>query len=109
MRHPLDFVMPGLVPGIHVFFSWQPKTWMAGTSPAMTECGGLPRRHRCCISRVPNAADRMRLNVREVALPWRATLRRYPAAYPFTKPCLVSARMGNYMWFRAIGRRCERL
>ena len=29
--------MPGLVPGIHVF-SVQPrhKTWMAGTSPAMT-------------------------------------------------------------------------
>jgi hypothetical protein len=30
------FVMPGLVPGIHVFLSW-PKTWMAGTSPAMTK------------------------------------------------------------------------
>ena len=30
-------VMPGLVPGIHVFlaFRWG-KTWMAGTSPAMT-------------------------------------------------------------------------
>jgi hypothetical protein len=28
------FVMPGLVPGIHVF-----KSWMAGTSPAMT-CRG---------------------------------------------------------------------
>ena len=27
--------MPGLVPGIHVFFS-EIKTWMAGTSPAMT-------------------------------------------------------------------------
>jgi hypothetical protein len=27
--------MPGLVPGIHVFLSWS-KTWMAGTSPAMT-------------------------------------------------------------------------
>src|SRR6185369_15225763 len=26
--------MPGLVPGIHVFL--RPKTWMAGTSPAMT-------------------------------------------------------------------------
>ena len=31
--HPL--VMPGLVPGIHVFFAAF-KTWMAGTSPAMT-------------------------------------------------------------------------
>jgi tRNA-Thr(GGU) m(6)t(6)A37 methyltransferase TsaA len=30
--------MPGLVPGIHVLFSAeQSKTWMAGTSPAMTE------------------------------------------------------------------------
>jgi hypothetical protein len=31
-------VMPGLVPGIHVFFptSIPDKTWMAGTSPAMT-------------------------------------------------------------------------
>jgi len=27
--------MPGLVPGIHVFASAE-KTWMAGTSPAMT-------------------------------------------------------------------------
>jgi hypothetical protein len=27
-------VMPGPVPGIHVFLG--PKTWMAGTSPAMT-------------------------------------------------------------------------
>jgi hypothetical protein len=27
--------MPGLVPGIHDFLSF--KTWMAGTSPAMTE------------------------------------------------------------------------
>jgi hypothetical protein len=30
-------VMPGLVPGIHVFSSFEKsKTWMAGTSPAMT-------------------------------------------------------------------------
>ena len=27
-------VMPGLVPGIHALL--QAKTWMAGTSPAMT-------------------------------------------------------------------------
>jgi hypothetical protein len=31
--------MPGLVPGIHVFLPTA-KTWMAGTSPAMTELGG---------------------------------------------------------------------
>ena len=30
-------VMPGVVPGIHVFFIARPKTWMAGTSPAMTQ------------------------------------------------------------------------
>jgi hypothetical protein len=29
------FVMPGLVPGIHVFMN-SSKLWMAGTSPAMT-------------------------------------------------------------------------
>jgi DNA ligase-associated metallophosphoesterase len=29
--------MPGLVPGIHVFFLFAAKTWMAGTGPAMTE------------------------------------------------------------------------
>ena len=29
-------VMPGLVPGIHVFYRPCTKTWMAGTSPAMT-------------------------------------------------------------------------
>jgi hypothetical protein len=30
--------MPGLVPGIHVFITTPiVKTWMAGTSPAMTE------------------------------------------------------------------------
>jgi hypothetical protein len=28
--------MPGLVPGIHVFFHLTDKAWMAGTSPAMT-------------------------------------------------------------------------
>ena len=32
------FVMPGLVPGIHVFMLARDlKTWMAGTSPAMTD------------------------------------------------------------------------
>jgi hypothetical protein len=31
-------VMPGLVPGIHVLATGTAaKTWMAGTSPAMTE------------------------------------------------------------------------
>jgi hypothetical protein len=29
-------VMPGLVPGIHDLTLVEAKTWMAGTSPAMT-------------------------------------------------------------------------
>jgi len=32
----MEFVMPGLVPGIHVFGAANRKTLMAGTSPAMT-------------------------------------------------------------------------
>jgi hypothetical protein len=28
--------VPGLVPGIHAFLFAEAKTWMAGTSPAMT-------------------------------------------------------------------------
>src|SRR5436309_13226139 len=35
-------VMPGLVPGIHVFFLHEAKAWMAGTSPAMTKKLKLP-------------------------------------------------------------------
>ncbi len=35
--------MPGLVPGIHAFFVvMASKTWMAGTSPAMTAFGDTP-------------------------------------------------------------------
>ena len=36
--HGLSLVMPGLVPGTHVFRATS-KTWMAGTSPAMTQWG----------------------------------------------------------------------
>jgi hypothetical protein len=38
MRQPHIFsvVMPALVAGIHVFPESATKTWMAGTSPAMT-------------------------------------------------------------------------
>jgi hypothetical protein len=32
-----ELVMPGLAPGIHVFLPADPKTWMAGTGPAMTK------------------------------------------------------------------------
>ncbi len=31
-----EVVMPGLVPDIHIFSLGKGKTWMAGTSPAMT-------------------------------------------------------------------------
>jgi hypothetical protein len=31
-----NMVMPGLDPGIHDFLSRKGKTWMAGSSPAMT-------------------------------------------------------------------------
>jgi hypothetical protein len=33
----LSVVMPGLVPGIHVLRAAITKSWMAGTSPAMTD------------------------------------------------------------------------
>jgi hypothetical protein len=32
-----DGVPPAAVPGIHVFAEVERKTWMAGTSPAMTK------------------------------------------------------------------------
>ena len=36
--HHSEFVMPGLVPGIHALKTTTArKTWMAGTSPAKTE------------------------------------------------------------------------
>ena len=39
----LVVVMPGLVPGIHVLLHFEnAKTWMAGTSPAMTERAAAP-------------------------------------------------------------------
>jgi hypothetical protein len=38
-RNNRSSVMPGLVPGIHVFGPQCQKTWMAGTSPAMTTAG----------------------------------------------------------------------
>ena len=33
---PFSAVMPGLVPGSTTFFDEGSKTWMAGTSPVMT-------------------------------------------------------------------------
>src|ERR1700731_1646504 len=41
--------MPGLVPGIHVFTTGKEKTWMGGTSPAMTDISS-----RChCLTMTP--------------------------------------------------------
>ena len=50
--------MPGLVPGIHVFLCVA-KTWMAGTSPAMTEKLACPssRRAHWKLPDVPLLAD----------------------------------------------------
>src|SRR5688572_521328 len=43
----LSTVMPGLVPGIHVFlFNFLTKAWMAGTSPAMTRTDTVSLDHR---------------------------------------------------------------
>ena len=39
---PAGLVMPGLVPGIHVLLHLSKKTWMAGTSPAMTRKLAVP-------------------------------------------------------------------
>jgi hypothetical protein len=51
--------MPGLVPGIHVFLC-EAKTWMAGTSPAMTKLNiGLLRGacHRAALCADPLARN----------------------------------------------------
>ena|GEM_PF-3520804 len=42
--------MPGLGPGIHIFLLAEPKTWMAGSSPAMTPADGLDLNYSaaCC-------------------------------------------------------------
>jgi hypothetical protein len=47
--------MPGLVPGIHVFLTGRSKTWMAGTSPAMTELDA--DRYFICGSHTVSAAS----------------------------------------------------
>jgi hypothetical protein len=56
----LSFVMPGLVPGIHVFRCVAIKTWVAGINPAMTtnmNVSGQPKsalnRARNCFSARP--------------------------------------------------------
>jgi hypothetical protein len=60
----LLFVMPGLVPGIHVFSSsqHQSKTWMAGTSPAMTVIGLVHAKWKPLHRRHPGHDRAMRLS-----------------------------------------------
>jgi hypothetical protein len=45
--------MPGLVPGIHVFAA-AAKTWMAGTSPAMTTFGHCCNAPKCVAAGFPD-------------------------------------------------------
>jgi hypothetical protein len=52
--------MPALVAGIHDFLScFKTKTWMAGTSPAMTLSTS---RIECCVPSVKNNPDFAALN-----------------------------------------------
>src|SRR5262245_20285297 len=52
--------MPGPVPGIHDFTSWRAvKTWMAGTSPAMTNNAPL------LLSSIPNKPRSRRRGLRQ--------------------------------------------
>ena len=49
--------MPGLVPGIHVLLTRRrPKTWMAGTSPAMTTKASAFARQSFTTRTAPSAA-----------------------------------------------------
>ncbi len=85
-----NFVMPGLVPGIHVLrCPVKSKTWMAGTSPAMTRKRkpSHDRRTRCEADRAGTKAVRRRLAIRlglaldrNAARRWRAWRSPLPAA-----------------------------
>src|SRR5438105_5952016 len=55
---PIVRVMPGLVPGIHAFLHHTSKTWMAGTSPAMTAVYADPAARKYENSGLIPAADR---------------------------------------------------
>src|SRR5580704_4886738 len=66
------FVMPALVAGIHVFLACvKPKTWMAGTSPAMT--AGYARLkftvHGVC-STQPDGADMSKPVIFTISAAW---------------------------------------
>src|SRR5262249_50745477 len=51
-----EIVMPGLEPGIHALDSSRSKTWMAGSSPAMTSGSNFTRLQRAASARSPNTA-----------------------------------------------------
>src|SRR5438128_1694809 len=54
-------VMPGLDPAIHVLLHSMPKTWMAGTSPAMTRKPGHDEEKRLSRAHAPAASARTSL------------------------------------------------
>jgi hypothetical protein len=56
-------VMPGLVPGIHVLAPASRKSWMAGTSPAMTETVSVARMESGSES---TRHDRSRISLRSI-------------------------------------------
>jgi len=55
-------VMPGFVPGIHAWSAIADgkKTWMAGTSPAVTNCAILRVDQTGLSVRISNSCDDMR-------------------------------------------------
>src|SRR6266581_9329274 len=87
MGSNLSFVMPGLVPGIHVFLSIEVKTWMAGSSPAMTTEKGTPFLTISVQPTVAEYVDRA-LGDRQVG----GALRRLEAERDHQRPCRAAMR-----------------
>jgi hypothetical protein len=85
LPHP-GIVMPGLDPGIHALVPPASKTWMAGSSPAMTgrwsnrSCRGAPA--ACGVGHLAAtcscAAHRLRLKLQEIYRRLALTLRLRP-------------------------------
>src|ERR1700733_7935437 len=110
--------MPGLVPGIHVFFRCKTKTWMAGSSPAMTKYTICPLRLSPRLHRPVGVAGlrhtAIERHVRMRAEPTLPVPRKYHgrAARPLKRlAVLVIARAGpgrDHDGHRGIGRRKNR-
>jgi hypothetical protein len=54
-----DGVNLAAMPGIHVFLSDAAKTWMAGTSPAMTAIKSIPHRFGMRMGRARGLAEKL--------------------------------------------------